>query len=836
MMLKPGMLQYRKTSGEESSLRSKKEKEKKPPVKLKTASHWGKSEPYRSEEKYRLLIETSLDGVLLTAPDGSIFAANPAACQMLKRTEKEIIRVGRNGVVDTTDPQLPLAIQECARTGHFRGELTMVRKNGVKFSAEISTSIFLDNKGYERMSMIIRDTSERKKAEFRILQLNRLYTFLSQINQKIVRVKDRAILFKDICQVAIDHGKYRMAWIGLIDKSDNEVKPVVFAGEEQGYLAKVSIKYLDEELGRGPTGTAIREGRCVICQNIATDPRLKPWREPALKRGYRSSASVPIREQGCVIGTLSVYAEEPEAFKDEDEKLLDEIGRDISFALDSMKVEEQRKQMEEKLIEARNWFSSIIRHSPHAIIVTDPKGHVSLWNEAAERIFGWNEEEVVGKANPIIPEDLMEEVQKVRKNVLSGKTEINTETVRRHKNGKSIQVSFSASPLKDDQGEITSILAIIQDITERKQAEARIHLQLERLTALKKIDQAIMSSFDKRVSLNILITQAIEQLDVDAADILLLNEQEKNLIFGVGFGFKGEGNLHLKLPLGEGYAGEVALLRQGIHIPDLSLVEHKPHYKDLPSGEGFISYHAIPLISKDKVVGVLEVFHRTQLNPDNDWLEFLDTLAGQAAIAIENIDMFNNLQRSRQELIIAYDATIEGWSRAMDIRDKETEGHTLRVTEMSLQLGNKMGLTKEELINMRRGALLHDIGKIGIPDGILLKPGKLTEEEWVLMKEHPNYAYAMLAPIHYLGTAVDVPYCHHEKWDGTGYPRGLMGEQIPLSARIFAVVDVWDALTSDRPYRKAWSKPDALKYIREQSGRHFDPRAVEIFLEEFGNR
>jgi putative nucleotidyltransferase with HDIG domain len=190
------------------------------------------------------------------------------------------------------------------------------------------------------------------------------------------------------------------------------------------------------------------------------------------------------------------------------------------------------------------------------------------------------------------------------------------------------------------------------------------------------------------------------------------------------------------------------------------------------------------------------------------------------------------LQRSNTELTLAYDATIEGWSRALDLRDKETEGHTQRVTKMTLLLAKKMGMSATEKLDLRRGALLHDIGKMGIPDEILHKPGPLSEEEWVIMRQHPLYAYQMLSPIAYLKGALEIPYCHHEKWDGSGYPRGLKGEQIPLAARLFTVVDVWDALTSNRPYRSAWSKKDSIKYIREQTGKHFDPQVVELFLQE----
>jgi cyclic di-GMP phosphodiesterase len=188
------------------------------------------------------------------------------------------------------------------------------------------------------------------------------------------------------------------------------------------------------------------------------------------------------------------------------------------------------------------------------------------------------------------------------------------------------------------------------------------------------------------------------------------------------------------------------------------------------------------------------------------------------------------LREANAQLLSAYEATIEGWSHAMDLRDRETEGHSQRVTQLTVKMSQALGLGSDDIMHIRRGALLHDMGKIGVPDAILHKPGTLTDDEWVLMRKHPQFAFDMLYPIEYLRPALEIPLSHHEKWDGTGYPRGLKGEEIPLAARMFSVVDVWDALTSDRPYRPAWSEEEALKYIREQSDKHFDPQAVDLFF------
>jgi putative nucleotidyltransferase with HDIG domain len=235
----------------------------------------------------------------------------------------------------------------------------------------------------------------------------------------------------------------------------------------------------------------------------------------------------------------------------------------------------------------------------------------------------------------------------------------------------------------------------------------------------------------------------------------------------------------------------------------------------------------LPLIVGGRVVGTMRVWGREVQEGD---IPALSIFAGLVAISMEEARFFDIVEQANVDLTQAYDTTLEGWSRAMDLRDKETEGHTQRVTDLTARLARELGVPDADLVHMRRGALLHDIGKMGVPDGILLKPGPLTDAEWAVMRKHPVHAYELLLPIAYLRPALDIPYCHHEKWDGTGYPRGLKGEGIPLAARIFTVVDVWDALTSDRPYRPAWTRDLALDYIRQEAGKSFDPKVVEVFI------
>jgi len=354
--------------------------------------------------------------------------------------------------------------------------------------------------------------------------------------------------------------------------------------------------------------------------------------------------------------------------------------------------------------------------------------------------------------------------------------------------------------------------------------------RLQQVQALRTIDTAITASLDLRLTLNVVLDQTTTQLQVDGADVLLFNPHSQTLVYAAGRGFRTGALQHTRLRLGEGHAGLAALERRLVHIPDLREAEDAFPRAPLLKDESFVSYYGVPLVAKGQVKGVLEIFHRAPLASDPDWREFLETLAGQAAIAVDSAELFDSLQRMNVELMMAYDATIEGWSRALDLRDKETEGHTQRVTEMTVRLARTIGMHEEDIVHIRRGALLHDIGKMGVPDAILLKPGKLTDAEWEVMRKHPVYAYALLSPITFLRPALDIPYCHHEKWDGTGYPRGLKGDLIPLAARLFAVADVWDALRSDRPYRAGWPEEKVRAYLREQTGTHFEPEAMEVFL------
>ena len=494
-----------------------------------------------------------------------------------------------------------------------------------------------------------------------------------------------------------------------------------------------------------------------------------------------------------------------------------------------------RKRAEEALQKSEMIFRGLVEHLPSVVYMStiDETNSMIFVSPQIKTLLGYTPEEWLAEptlwAKSLYAEDRQNVLMQITA-LTPGSPPTDIEYRIMAKDARLVWVREQVKILTSQVGGHQFRQGIMSDITERKAVEKRIQRQLEHLTALSAIDRVISANFDLKLSLSEILRHVTIELDVDAADILILNTNTQMLEFGAERGFRDKAIRKTCVRLGESYAGRVALDRQLIQIYNLRAEPENLFLNSILKGDNFFCYFAVPLIVKGLVVGVLEVFHRSTLDPDAEWFDFLVALSGQAAIAIENSTLFESLQRSNAELSLAYNATIEGWSHALDLRDRETEGHTQRVSEMTVKFARSLGMNEAELVQIRWGALLHDIGKLGVPDGILHKTSPLTQKEWVVMKMHPVFAYDMLSHIHYLRLATDIPYAHHEKWDGTGYPHGLKGTQIPQVARIFAVVDVWDALSSDRPYRSAWDVEKISEHIRSLSGTHFDPQIVEVFL------
>lgn len=492
----------------------------------------------------------------------------------------------------------------------------------------------------------------------------------------------------------------------------------------------------------------------------------------------------------------------------------------------------ERKKAEQELYHSNQMLQLVLDNIPQRVFWKDGDYRYLGCNKAFAEDAGVLEHQaLLGKTDFELSwsenaQNFREDDQKV---IEDGVVKLNLEELQPRPEGGVRWVKSSKLPLRDVDGAIIGLLGTYDDITEHKIDQEKVRCHISKLAAMRNIDAAINGSLDLRTILGVVLHEALKQLKVDAACVLLLEPYSLKLEYATGQGFTTDRIVLASVRVGESYAGKIAQSRKTCIIVDVLASDDDCAPKTLLDAEGVRAYVGIPLVAKGRIKGVLEIYHREPLDPDREWLSFAEAIAGQVAIAIDNTEMFERLQVSHRELLLAYDSTIEGWSRALDYRDKETEGHSRRVADLTVTIARAMEISGSKLIHMRRGALLHDIGKLGVPDNILLKPGELTSEEFELMKKHPEIAYNILSPIEFLRSALDIPYSHHEKWDGSGYPRGLKGEAIPLAARIFAVVDVWDALRSDRPYRPAWPVGRVLEHIVSLKGSHFDPYTVEIF-------
>ena len=377
-----------------------------------------------------------------------------------------------------------------------------------------------------------------------------------------------------------------------------------------------------------------------------------------------------------------------------------------------------------------------------------------------------------------------------------------------------------------------SLLALEQNITEE------MKLKQDRLQALMGIGSVINSSLGRKRVLEEVMDSLITLMRAERGFLILRDPRDGKLKPETSRGID-----HISLNQ-ESFKVSETIVRR---VADTGVPLLTTNAREDPRFGGQQSIIALnlrsilcaPLKLKEQVIGVLYVENRvhTGMFQESD-LGLMTAFSDQAAVAINNANLFESLQSTNLqleaaniELGIAYEATLRGWVRALDVRDKETEGHTQRVTVLTQRLAQQLGVDRQRLEHYTRGALLHDIGKMAISDEILRKKGPLTSEERAVMEKHPVYAYEMLSPIEFLRPAIDIPYRHHEKWDGTGYPHGLKGEAIPLAARIFCIIDVWDALTSDRPYREHLPHDKVRRMIKADSGKHFDPRVVEAFLD-----
>ncbi|MDD5370024.1 MAG: GAF domain-containing protein, partial [Anaerolineaceae bacterium] len=811
----------------------------------------------QSAEHYRNLVELSPDAIYIHC-EGKLVYVNPACLKLFgANTPDELIGTD---VMERVSPEDREIVRQRVQTVQVEKVSvqpiyeTYLRLDGSTVDAEVTASPFT-YEGKPACQVVARDIAERRKAEqaqARLLNdMTALHavamagneaTSLDELIERVTRLIGDMIYSDDFGLAFLDettgvfrfHDSYRIR-AGM-------VQPALQPGE--GIIGWVA----QHKKSRLVTDT------CEESDYVAADPLT------------RSEISVPIMVGERVLGVLNAESTQVGKFTEADERLLSVVAGEVGIAIEKLRLFEAELQRSHELAVLEKVTSAlrVAQSSTEMLPIILDQVRDLLQADGTALILQTGAEENLlvevaqGEWERLSGTSISLGQTACGKMVAGGQPYLNNHVLDDpelqsvpFKQG--VQALLCVPLLTQDQligvlcmgrqsvirNEDTRLLTAIGEIAASAIHRARLHEQteerLQRLSTLRTIDMAITASIDAKLTLSILVDETISTLKIDAADIWLFNPTSRILEWGAGRGFRNPALTQMRLSIsGFGNAGHrtalinAVLERRTYTVTDLRVLDDDR--SRLLAQEGFLTSVSLPFVAKGQVKGVMEVFHRSPLRLDREWMDFLESLAGQAAIALDNVEMFNNLERSNFELSQAYDATIEGWSRALDLRDRDTEYHTLRVTEMTLELARQMGINESQIVHIRRGALLHDIGKMAIPDEILQKPGPLTPEEWVIMRKHPEHAYSLLSPIGFLRPALDIPNYHHEKWDGSGYPHGLKRDEIPLTARIFALVDVWDALSSDRPYRKAWPEEKVCAFLLEQSGKHFDPKVVEAFF------
>jgi PAS domain S-box-containing protein len=810
----------------------------------------------QSERDFALqILNTMAQGLTLTNEEGKFEYVNPAYARMIGRTQEEII--GKRPA-DFTDPTA-LEMLKNESESRFKGytsayESLLIHQQGHTVPVIISGAPRSKDAGRRGAIAVVTDLTAIKKAEVSLARQVKELTILQLASTAET-------------EIATSENELIEKITGIIHQIYSEVCGILLL-DPAGELLYPHPSYRGADVSNWEKGYSIAQGITGKCVRLGTAIRVGNVQEEAtyvpIADEVRSELCVPIRVNEKIIGVMNVESRNSNAFDDGDERFLVTLAGGLGSAIERFRLHntEQRRVRELEIINQVSTYLRTAQTLEEMLVILLGEtmnlietSHGSIWlysqgdNLLIQRIARGSEEHLPKKS--IRPSEGI-----IGQTFTTGKKYISREVRDDPLTHEAIRQSIDAGlgcvaiPVQSTVGpvgvlsifvrserQITSdeinLLTILAEITGNAVHRAELfeqgQEQIRRLTTLRDIDSAIASSTDLRVILNILTEHAVRQLKVDAVDVLLYRPEIQSLSHITSVGFRNPSPTRPLVRIGDGLAGQVLMKGRIDHVIDLKN-SAEARRDPLIAREGFVTYIGVPLIVKGQIKGVFEAFHRSPLQVNADWMQFFQTLAGQAAIAIDSAHLFDNLQKTNQELTQAYDTTLEGWARALELRDRETEGHTRRVTDLTLMLAKTMSLRDDELVNIYRGVLLHDIGKMGVPDQILKKTGPLNDSEWDEMRRHPQYAYDLLSPIEFLRPALDIPYCHHEHWDGSGYPNHLKGDQIPLAARIFSVVDVWDALLSDRPYRNAWSRQRVVEYIRENAGVIFDPKVVEIFL------
>ncbi len=779
----------------------------------------------RLKEFNESIVQSVIEAILIEDDQGNITFINPAAQELLGYTPEELTGQHWTTIVPAKETKAISGQLDKRRKGVAgQYEAALLSKAGQEIPVIVNARPLFEGDQFTGVLTAFTDITERKQAEKDLADKARELETLHHIGVAIAVQKDLTELLQYIVEQTADLVDAQSCSVLLLDEETGEL---VF----RAAVDKAAGKRVPP--GKGIVFRAFNTNKPQIVNDLSADPDY--YDHILVEAGAKEASLLAVRLQieDQAIGVLTALNKKNGQFSQNDSDILTIVANHAAIAIEKTRLYEAALAARQNAEEQRQFSENIVQTAPTIVITLDEAANLITFNQYAETLTGYSSTEIIGQnwVEIFIPDEIKTELSNSFQAFTNGPDlSWSNENPILCKDGSTRQIAWQNALLKDPQDQFIAVLAIGLDITERVQAEARIQQQLQQLDTLHRIDMAITASMDLGIIYNQILLQVIAHLNASAAAILEYNKFSHSLTYAALQGTNSPLLQQKPLSLGVGLAGRVALEHQALSF-SLHAEQEELTHVPLPNKAEFVSYYGLPLIAKGELKGVLEIFHNQPFDPEPGVTDFLNTLASQAAIAIDNYTLFNELKSSKLDLTLAFDASLESWTKTLALRSPETETPSERITELTLTLARTFGVSEEQLAHVRRGVLLHDIGKMAVPDHILTKPEPLPEAEWEIMRQHPTFAHNMLSPVDFLRPASEIPHCHHEKWDGSGYPQGLQGKQIPLAARIFAVIDVWDALISHRPYREAWPQEKALTYIREQSGKAFDPEVVDAFFQ-----
>lgn len=634
-------------------------------------------------------------------------------------------------------------------------------------------------------------------------RINRERAFIYRIVDAAVSADNLADYFETIYSVLREALNIHNFYIALYDAKTDMINFPCYFDE----MEPIPPPY---KRGRGLTEYVLRTGKAQLVTPNDFERLIAIGEVELVGVDGVDWIGVPLMFGNKPMGVLSVQTYgESQRLGDNELRFLDFVSIEISKVIAQKKADEILDEEELK-------YKAFFEATKDAVFLEALDGEILDCNNSACSIYGYDRDELLKlKVFDLMPDEVALKMPDIIDQAIQ-KGDLFVEAIGRRKDGSLFPTEVSLK-LVSLSGRPVAIV-FVRNVSEQKQ-------RAQEVSAIASLAKGLRTAISFQDVLDVVLNQVVTFLSANGASFILRDDVTDEGIKVAAIG-QGEDTIGRRIPPGDGISGRV-ITSGKMYITNELQMDPLMYYRD--NIENLTALASVPLLVEDKVIGALQVA-RDHSFQDGD-VQVLMAISDMAASAIHRAYLYQKGEHQAHDLMEAYEATLMGWSEAMELRDRETRGHSNRVVEKSVTLARILKISEEDIVQLRRGSLLHDIGKMGIPDSILLKPGPLSEDEWRIMKKHPVMAFQMLAGVPYLKQALDVPLYHHERWDGKGYPYGLKEKQIPILARIFAVIDVWDALTTDRPYRPGWSHDETLEYISQQAGKHFDPEVVGAFLE-----